>query len=316
MNDPHDPGFGPADDETAADWRACDDTLADEPAMDPIPAAKRWLADQRFVHGLLRAMNTADAAAREGRVTAILQRIDGTRTGSADVRRHWLLVAAAALAIAALGLWLALPPRLPTADAAVLRAVAELSRDVDRRFHITIEMGDHSGKPQLIQEFALVARPGSRFRLDGKFAFGTFQLGELRIGCDGQELWALPANGLFRRAVPLAEHEQLLRGFGNVLDLGYLDVHEFVARLPEDFDLQVTGRELGTSGRGELVLTGRPRPGSRSALRSLRLQADEASGMVTQIEAESDSGRGFRRLVRIVHLGTESPGLVDYRRPW
>ena len=59
-------------------WRDFDDTLADgaEPANDvEVPTeSKSWLADQRFLHGLLRAMNTQDAAAREARIDAILGR--------------------------------------------------------------------------------------------------------------------------------------------------------------------------------------------------------------------------------------------------
>jgi hypothetical protein len=310
-----DDGFDPTGEDPRTDWRVCDDTLADGPVPEPVGVAKRWLAEQRFVHGLLRGMNTADAAAREGRVAAILQRIDQERRGALP-RRHWAVVATAALLLAALATWWSLPQRLPTADAAVLRAVAELSRAIDRRFHIEIEVGDGGGKPPFRQEFAMVARPGSKFRLDGKLAIGTFQLGELRIGCDGQELWVLPANGMFRRAVPLADHEQLLQGFGSVLDLGYLDVHDFVAKLPADFDLEVLGREMGSTGRSEVVLAGLPRQGARSPLRSLRLQADEDTGMVTRIEAESDGGRGVRRIVRIAYQGTESPSLVDYRRPW
>lgn len=313
MIDSTEGGFGGEDPGT--DWRECDDTLADGPVIEPSGAAKRWLAEQRFVHGLLRGLHTADAAAREGRVLAILDRIERERRGVLP-RRYWAAVASAALLFAALTIWWSLPQQLPTADAAVLRAVVELSREVDRRFHIEIEIGDDSGKPAFRQEFAMVARPGSKFRLEGKFALGTMQLGELRIGCDGQELWALPANGMFRRAVPLVEHEQLLQGFGSVLDLGYLDVHEFVAKLPADLDLQVIQRETVAGGRSEVVLTGQPRAGARSPVRGLRLRVDEETGMVTRIEAESDGKRGLRRIVRIAYLGNELPGLVDYRRPW
>ena len=76
-------------------WRELDDTLADGPSPAEVPdEAKVWLGRQRFVHGLLRALHTADAAAREGRIAAILDRIDRDRT---EAPRRWWLVAAAAL---------------------------------------------------------------------------------------------------------------------------------------------------------------------------------------------------------------------------
>src|SRR5262249_5329712 len=59
-------------------WSELDDTLADgsvdAPAeVPPVHAeARAWLANQRFVHGLLRAMQQSDAEAREARVAAIL----------------------------------------------------------------------------------------------------------------------------------------------------------------------------------------------------------------------------------------------------
>ncbi|MGB3966319.1 MAG: hypothetical protein WBO45_06280, partial [Planctomycetota bacterium] len=100
-------------------WRDLDDTLADGPAPAEVPAAaKAWLADQRFVHGLLRAMHSQDVAAREGRIAAILARTD---TAAAEPRHRWLTVLVAACVLACLGVFWALPASLPTADAAVQR---------------------------------------------------------------------------------------------------------------------------------------------------------------------------------------------------
>jgi hypothetical protein len=295
-----------------------DDTLADGPAPAAVPdEAKRWLGEQRLMHGLLRALHTADAAARESRIDGLLQRIDVERASAAAApRRHWTLVSLAALLLATIAVWFALPERLPTADAAVSRAVAELARDVDRRFHLTMTATDRAGKEQLRNEFSLVARPGKRFRIDGKFAFGGMQFGELRIGCDGTELWVLPANGAFRRAVPIAERERLMKGLGDALDLGYLDVHELVEKLPADFDLRVVAREVGDDGRPVLRIEATRRTEARVTLKSAWLLCDEASGMVTRIEAEGEAGAGFGRRISLRYLGEEVPGLVDYQRPW
>jgi hypothetical protein len=203
-----------------------------------------------------------------------------------------------------------LPDHLPTAEAAMERVVAELSRDVDRRFHVELVSTTATGK-QLRFELPLVTRPGKRFRIDGKLPIGAFQL-----GCDGEELWWLSANGVFRRAGPIAERERLLQGIGDVLDFGYLDVHELVQKLPADFDLVVVGREQTADGPQLRIEATRRAPGAHERLRSAWLTCDEASGMVTHLEVETDLGRGATRHLTLQYLGEEPAGLVDYRRPW
>lgn len=295
-------------------WRSFDDTLADGPSPADVPdAAKPWLAEQRLLHGLLRSLHTADAGAREGRVAAVMALVDREVSPS---RARWAIVAAAALVLASIGTWLALPDRLPTAEAAMSRAVAELARDVDRRYRLELEMVGANGKEAMRTQFALVTRPGSRFRVEGKIAFGGFQLGEIRIGCDGQELWVLPANGAFRRASPLAEKERLMRGFGDVLDLGYLDVHDLVAKLPVDLDLHVVAREQGEDGRRLLHIEARRKEIGRGHLRSAQLWCDDETGMVTRIEVDAEDARGISRHLRLAYLGEEPTGFVDYSRPW
>ena len=293
-------------------WRELDDTLADGPAPADLPAeAKPWLGDQRYLHGLLRALHTQDAAAREARITGILERVDQERT---EPRTHWLRIAVAALLMACFGIWLALPTSLPTADAAVQRAVAELARDVARRYRVTMHMGERGA---LGREFALVTRPGGRFRIDGKITFGELQLGEVRLGSDGQETWIYAANGMFRNTAPVAERERLERRLGNVLDLGHLDLHELVKKLPTDFELRVVGRESDSAGRHLLRIEAvQTRADTGARLRSAWLLCDEATDMVTRIEVEFAGVRGPARHMQIEYLGEEPPGLVDFARPW
>lgn len=299
-------------------WSEFDDTLADGPAPAAVPeAARPWLCQQRVLHGLLRAMHTADAAGREARIARLLERLQQEELVAATPpRRHWLAVAAAALVMAAMALWAWLPEQLPTAEAAVQRAIGQLLRDVDRRFRLEVLAVDAEGQPQAQHEFALVTRPGGQFRVEGKLAFGELKLGEWRIGSDGQELWVLPAHGMFRRAVPLAEHEGLMQGFAGVLDLGYLDVHRLVARLPQDHALRVVGRELQADGRVLLQVEGTARAVGSRLGQQLVLHCDEATGMVTRIEADAALPGGLRHRLRFYYLGEEPAGLVDYRRPW
>jgi hypothetical protein len=317
-----------------------DDTLADGPAPaalpDDLPAslpdeARAWLAEQRFVHGLLRALNTADASAREGRVAAILleidqqrvdqQRVDQHRIDAAPrplgTRRRWVAVAAAALVLASFGLWLlATSAALPTADGAVDRAVGQLARDVDRRYRLEVVGTDSRGKERARHELLLVTRPGGRFRVDGRFRFGTTPLGEIRAGSDGHELWLTAMNGSFRHAVPVADRDRLPFGLGELLDDGYLDLHGLLRGLPEDCHLRVVGRERAANGRSLLRIQAERKQGrERVRVRNAFLLVDEATDLVTHIEAEVELGRSQRRIV-LDHLGEEPPGLVDYRRPW
>ena len=297
-------------------WRELDDTLADGPSSAEVPAeARSWLAAQRTMHGLLRALHTGDPSAREGRIAAVLERIDAE---AAPARGRWALVAVAAALLACLGLWLQLPASLPTAEAAVQRAMAELGRDVARRFKLQLVTTDSKVKEPMRQDFALVTQPGGRFRLDGKLSFGTMQFGEFRLGSDGTETWVTGGNGMFRRAVPMAERERLQQTLGEALDLGYLDVHDVVRRLPQDCELKVVAREQDAAGRSLLrIEASRKRQLPRARLGKAELLCDEATGMIVRFEAELELVRaGIRRSVLLEYLGEEPPGLVDFGRPW
>ena len=307
-------------------WRELDDTLADGPAPAEVPAeAKDWLADQRFLHGLLRAMHSPDVAAREGRVAGILAAIDRERIGVGP-RRHWLAVAAAALLMACFGVWLALPAATPTAVAAVERAAAELARDVVRRYSLEVRSeGDGGnaggGRGPVNHEFELFTRPGSRFLLRGKFGFGAMQFGDVRLGGDGQETWFTAGNGMFRHAVPMAERERLFQQFGQALDVGYLDVHDLVKRLPGDCELQVVGRETDADGRALLRIEARGRRAARARVQQAFLLCDEQTGMVKRLEIEGDRrlqgprGMGQGRMT-LQYVGEVPNDEIDFRRPW
>lgn len=277
-------------------WHDLDDTLADGPAPVDVPTeARDWLVEQRTMHGMLRAMHTADAAAREVRVETILTRIDAQDRSSQ--RRHWSMVAAAALVLASIGLWVALPPSLPTAEAAMARAVDEMAQDVDRRFRVQLSgAGRMRGKVGQ-QEFDLVTRPGKRFLIEGRFAFAGVRVAGGRIGCDGETVWVLPRKGT-RRSAPISERERLLRGLSEILDLGYVDVHALVEKLPGGFHLRVVGRSKSEQGNEQLLIKARRRArGGWFKLRSADLVVDEASGIVTRVEADVRMiGGGLRHL--------------------
>lgn len=296
------------------DWRALDDTLADGPApADVPPEAARWLAEQRAMHGLLRALHTADAAARESRVERIMAGVDAAEV--AGNRRHWGIVGVAAALLAGFVIFFALPDQLPTAEAAVDRIVAELGRDVDRRYRVMTRVVAR-GELQANHNFVLVTRPGSRFRIDGRFTFGGERRVPLRIGSDGNEVWILPGNGKLRQVLPLREQGRLRQKLDGVLDLVDVDVHSLLSRLPKQFRVEVVGRER-KNGVDLVRLEARRQIGARgSRLRSMWLLYDERTGLVRHFGLRTGGNRGVLRVLRFDYLGEEPSGLVDYDRPW
>jgi hypothetical protein len=275
------------------EWSEHDETLADQTVEGlPPEAARRWLLEQRFVHGLLRAMNT-DAGTREARVDAILDGIQVRRRVPA------LLSMAAALLLLAVG-WAVFGrgQELPRAEACVSRAIEHLQKPLDRRFHGNVRSrGLMSFRDHF--DFTLTARPGMRFLIDGDLA---------KIGCDGTELWILFAlpQGMKPFHVPLAQRETLLARMGDVLDLGYLDVEALLQRLPKTFDLKVEGREAGANGLGTQVRMLATRlPGEQGErIESIAILFDEADGMVTRLEIHAKPHPGATVTTVLEYVGT------------
>src|SRR5690606_30240617 len=298
-----------------------DDTLADGPSPVEVPAESRqWLVEQRTMHGLLRALNTADATARESRIESVLASMDAH--GARAQRRHWFAVAAAALVMATLGIWLASPPSLPTAEAAMARAVNQLALNVDRKFHVKLSTAGRMRPEKVFNEFDLTVQPGMRFLIDGRFAFAGMRGIEGRIGCDGETFWIEPKHGRNRRSGRLADREQLLEGLGDIFDrdifdVGYLDLHALVGQLPGEFHLRVVARSEDELGNQQLHIEARRRT-LRGAfrLRSAELIVDELTGMVTHLDAHVRAASGSMRHVLIDYLGQPLQGAVDYSRPW
>ena len=266
------------------------------------------------MHGLLRAVHTADASARESRVAAVLARIE-----SHDVRahrRHWFVVAAAALILATLGIWFASPPSLPTAEAAMARVADQLALNVDRKFHVKWSTAGRLRPEKVFHEFDLTVRPGMRFLIEGRFAFAGLRVGTGRIGCDGETVWIEPRIGR-QRSGPLADRERLLEGLGDILDVGYLDLHALVEKMPGNFTLRVVDRSADSQGRQLLHIKAVRRTLRGSfRLRSAELIVDELTGIVTHLDAQFRLPTGGMRHVLIDYLGQPAEGEVDYSRPW
>ncbi len=284
----------------------------------PTNSADDWVADQQFVHGLLRSMQSTDAVTREGRVAAIMRRIEL----EPRLRHRWALVAASALLLCCVSWPLLLVRDLPEAEAAVLRGAQLLADGSDRSFRVESSGLDADGREQGSQTFELLARPGMHFVLSGAMTLGPIHFADMRFGCDGKEFWFHSAGdsmnpGEVRRAGPLDEAPTLLRGIGNVLDLGLLDVHKVVQQLPRDFVLHSEGRTEDGGGNSlvHVEATGGPhRPGFH--LHRADLWCDEGTGMIVRLEVEADDGFGRLQRISFEHQGIVAVDTSIYDRPW
>lgn len=283
-----------------------------------VAGREQWVADQRFVHGLLRSMQSADAQAREARIAAIMGAIDI----EPRIRHRWALVSAAALLLCVLGWPLLLVNKLPEAEAAVLRGAALLADGSDRSFRVESSGLDGDGREHATQTFELIARPGMHFVLSGAMTLGPIHFADMRFGCDGKDFWFHSTGGGHsaedvRRSGPLDEAPAVLRGIGNVLDLGLLDVHKVVQQLPQDFVLRSEGRTTDPTGRTlvHVEATGGPdRPGFH--LHRADLWCDEATGMIVRLEVEADDGFGRSQRLAFEHQGVVAVDTAIYNRPW
>lgn len=292
-------------------WGGFDDSLDDAPADAAPPAAKPWLSDQRFVHGLLRQLHSQDAQAREARVQGIMARLP------AEAARPSLwLVAAAALLLAVGGYWLlggASP--MPSAEAAVARAAGLLGQDVDRRFTLSVHEHKDGADGRQMAEFELTTRPGMHFLLDGRFEARSERMVPVRIGCDGSEVW-VKMPGISTLASPLDRAAMLMAMAGDVLDLGYLDIQALVQRLPQGFELACVGTDTGSDGHRLLRIRATQLPDRvQERVQALTMICDDDTGMVTRIEIDATPRWRSPRSIVLQYVGTVEVGLDAYKKP-
>jgi hypothetical protein len=286
---------------------AVDDTLhdGDDATPEVPPQARPWCMQQRFVHGMLRALHTADAAAREARVQAVMRQV-----AARPMLTRRLVTAAAVLAAAALAVYAIWPDpaRLPRAEAMVAKAIAALSAPVDREFALSIEV--ERGGRRTTRDMQITLRPGRRFLVAAESP-----LGEFRAGCDGETVWFQPAATQFRTSVPLADARRLTERLGDVLDLGYLDLETLLRRLPQDTELRCVARVRGgikVAAIGAVKLR-------HLDVRSIEMVVDDDTGLLRSIDAVAKAeGRTREVAARLQyrHVANHELGEAAYRRPW
>ncbi len=322
MNDPRHPAHPEGD--PAERWSEVDDTLQDDSVAQVPSEARGWVAQQRFVHGLLRSLHGMDAASHEARVGAVMEAV----RAEPAVRMRAVprfVAAAAAVLLAVAGWWLLQGDRMPSAEAAVARAASVLGEDVDRRFLLRIERKPEpreQGTPNppglpgaafwLPTAFEMTTRPGRRFLATIEAMFGP-----ITCGCDGTTVWLRSESGIVPpRDVPLAEADALLARLGGPLELGYLDILGIVQRLPEGFELASTGR-VGSIDGSQLVRIEATRlPESmHQRIQGVVLHCDEDTGMVTWIEVLCTGRKGEPMRITMEYQGTVELPVSAYSIP-
>lgn len=307
--------------EPLTSWSMREETVDDSSlphAADGLDA--RDLAGQLFVHGVLLAAHPRRSAADADTIASIMSVVSAPPR---IPRRHgWVRVAAAALLLCAFSWPFLFVENLPEARASVLRGAQLLGEDVDRRFAVEAVAVSEHGVGQNRQQFQLTARPGKRFLVEGSLELGPIRFAAMRFGCDGKQVWfhSFGDTGELaevRRAGSLDEAPSLLRGIGNVLDLGLLDVHSFVSKLPDQFTLETKARVTDTSGQKLLhvVATGGP---SRQGFHLHRadLWCCEKTGCIVRLEVRADDGLGRIQQLNFVDQGPMPVDASIYDRPW
>lgn len=290
--------------------------------LDPVAALPRIDAahDERavgehFVHGLLRAMHTADAAAHDARVRAILLRVHAT----SKFRHRAAVIAASVLALVAIAVF-AFPSReaAPRVEALVRRAAERAAEAIDRRYELEIGGGPAGMRPITLGRHALTVRPGGHFLLELGGLFGKQQ-----IGSDGVAVWGRSHGDERGWEVAIDDNERLaerLRQSG-MLDLGYLDLGHVIERLHGGVGLRLVGKETRAgSGASELLRIEADTVAlRRGELEHVVLHVDGENGHVVRAEFDVRSARArgpMRMHVAFSYAGEAVADDGRYRRPW
>lgn len=239
------------------EYSPCDDTLEEGAAKAPASAAaKQWVMEQRFVHGMLRALQGADSESREARVAAILEAIPRREAG----RRFWLgsAAAAAAAVLVASSLWwlgaFQSPPpaelALPKPEQALALAVRKLIEPVDRAYELTLTF---SAAPGRSEPFEVYVRAGGCFLLEGIKPNFMRERPDVRYVArsDGQtvsiEYPDLAGAERIGPTEPLADALKKHNLPGNLFGAEHLDFVRFLSDLPNAYDLTTVERVAAKS---------------------------------------------------------------------
>lgn len=288
-----------------------DDTLEEQGASPPRSSEERsWLMQQRFVHGMLRALQGADAESREARVQAILEAIPRR-----EARRRFLIgaggtAAAASLLIASLWAFGAFdtPPSpelaLPKPEQVLASAVRRMLEPVDRHYQLRVT---YSGAPNKVDAFQVYLRGGGRFLVDGFVPeFGPVQPGHTYTArSDGTTLSFeypdAPSSARIGKTYALEQVRRVHCFPGGLFGPEHFDFATLLAELPGSYDLTTEERLAQKPGESEpRVRVRAKRPASRTDREEPEIVAviGERSGIPYQVQIVIEfrkPGEGYPR---------------------
>jgi len=284
-----------------------DETLSDDLVDLPTdPRRRAELLDQRFVHGLLRANHTADAAHRESRVAAVLDRLDER----AATAKFWLTAAIVLVSVFG-GVWFSWPAAPPRAEAMVQRALEGLNKPVNRRYGVEVTLRRH-GRVVEEREYTLTTRGPRRFLLEGPSL-----LGPVETGCDGEEVWARPSLSWLRWSKPWQPGRPLgTFSSPGQLDTDDVDLSALLGRIGRRSQSMTVDR-IELDGESAVRITARDVTMKRGRrFSSVVMEVGEASGEMLRLEITRMSGGKTQRRIVFEYRGVAEVSEDVYRRPW
>ncbi len=229
-----------------------DETLHDGPLPAPRdPEVLRSIAEQRFVHGLLRAAFAADAPSAEGRVLAALG-APGMPSPTAGPRTRRRLGRAIALvgllaAVVATALW---ARSLWAPDASQILAAA-----VEGVLHEPSEYAVRGWRGWASPRAAPAFEVRGAVEPEGRFALtGTAGAAPVRMGYDGRRVWGLLGEQRFERSVSEAGAGEIVEGVP--LCVADLELPDLLAALRRDAVRRALDFRAHADAGGEVLRAG------------------------------------------------------------
>ena len=305
--------------------RLVDELLSEEPGepRPPLsPRVRRRFALQQAMHGLLRSLHSADAAAREARIARVMAAVhrQGPELLAVLRRGRWRLAAAAAILLVGLALLTTWAPWSSyfesEALAVVARAASHLESVVNHEFRGRVTFENAAGDAMFQGlNFRLVTGGKGRFVVESQGAVPLPVRGPVRLGLAQGRRWlrfgTQPRVDLTDSALPP------ILPLGQ-LDLGMLELDQVLRQLPGAFEIKRWGRlnPAPPDAPAQIEVSAVPRPGAAvrgprfSRVQRIDLIADEATGLLRRFEILADApsrrdapGHGHVRLI-VEHIGT------------
>jgi hypothetical protein len=320
-DEPVDPANAAADAVAAKllDDAAGDDVSQPSPVSQLPAGDRRRIADLFWLHSLLQQVLHRDAVARDRRVTraCLAIRDEATRqvqpaTQGQTSRSRWLVTSVAVAALVLVAVFMRGTQGPPQqAVAAVQSTLREMQSGGDRMYHVDMEWRLSGDSPAAHRTGDLWVRGNTHYLLRQQGP-----LGELFLGSNGKEHWAVAALGPVIVSNQPRRFEQLLEA-GSVAT-PYLQVTSMLTGLADRYELTLADEAdlPATEGQGTVRCThviGRKRDaGDLLSPDVIELWTARQSGIAYRIEARWTSNRGGPQKLQLQLMPPTAPPPSDW----